>query len=349
MHELAENRSAALAACEKDAAPALSLLAAPLTAGTSSDGVPPTPHRPEKSASASASRKQPTGLSIVCGAEFCERFASCALLSILVLYLTEQLGLSSAMAVRGVGMLNALGYLAALAGGGLVGSVLAAVRGATLGALLLAAGFSLLAAKRSPVLLVAMAFLIVGSGLFRPSVTMLLDQLYSRNDERRDAGHVWFWVAVNAGGALAPLAAGSLRDAAGMRAAFTAATLSILLCAAVLVSGERHLRTTAQPHEDENQRDAPDDPDALSDGSQRLWLIVAIGVSLLLYTVAYGQVDGALLLWARDQMDRVILGHEVPAAWFSSVPAVFVLTLGPPLIATMRKLRLWRRAPSPFG
>lgn len=220
---------------------------------------------------------------------------------------------SPGAAIRRVCLFNALGYLAALAGGGFVGRVLAPPHGAIVGALLLAAGFSVMAAERSMGLLAALALLSAGSGLFRPSITLLLDRLYHRQDGRRDAGHIWFWMAVNIGGALAPLVAGSLRIVAGSRAAFTAGTLSILLCAMILVVGQRYLVATGQPDEEETPREASDEPDAPLDAVKRLRLLIAVGFAMLLYTIAYGQLDGMLLLWARDHTDRSLFGREVPA------------------------------------
>lgn len=293
----------------------------------------------------STKRAHPPGLYFVCGAELCERFAGGLLLSLLVLYLTERLGQPPAQAIRWVGMLNAAGYAAALGGGWLLGQALPALRVAMLGALLLAAGFVALSVEHRQSLPLAFVLLIAGSGLFRPAITLLLGQLYSSRDLRRDAGHTWFWIAVNVGSALAPLFAGAMRAVAGWQVTFATAVLSMFASVLILVIGKRHLRR--------NNLDAIGEsvpPAAPALGRKgHLRILGAASFAALLYNVAYGQVDGALLLWARDQTNRFIGGHEIPTAWFSSLPALLVLLIGPGLLMIMDGLRSRGHEPSAFA
>lgn len=344
MHQLAANSSAAPSACADDVANTVRFLT-----DSSSEAAPPrtqpTVTRPPHSV-ASPSAGQPVGLYVVCAAEFCERVASCLLLSLLVLYFTERLGIASTVAVRRVGSFNAAGYIASLAGGWLISRWFVARSGAVAGALLLAVGFGLLAADARAALPLAVALLVAGSGLFRPSITLALSQLYTHRDHRRDPGHIWFWIVANLGAALAPLLAGVLRTTAGWRAAFLTAAASLLLGIAVLVVGRSALASCAQADAKETSCDGSD---AHANSIGRLWDLIAVALATLLYTVGYGQLDGALLLWARDRTDRLLLGHEVPTSWFASLPAIWVLLLGPLLLAVMSKLRRRRREPSDLG
>jgi POT family proton-dependent oligopeptide transporter len=50
---------------------------------------------------------------------------------------------------------------------------------------------------------------------------------------------------------------------------------------------------------------------------------------IALWASCIGQSDGTLLLWARDHARRVLLGHEVPASVFATLPALLVLILSP--------------------
>ena len=122
MHQLAANSSAAPSACADDVANTVRFLT-----DSSSEAAPPrtqpTVTRPPHSV-ASPSAGQPVGLYVVCAAEFCERVASCLLLSLLVLYFTERLGIASTVAVRRVGSFNA-----AAAGRGAPGAPRVVIRG----------------------------------------------------------------------------------------------------------------------------------------------------------------------------------------------------------------------------
>ena len=344
MHQMAVNSSAAPSVHADDVANTVNLLAA----SSSEDTHPQTkPKLAEPSPSvARTTVGQPTGLYVVCAAELCERIGSCLLLSLLVLYLTERLGIEPPVAVRRVGNFNAAGYVASLAGGWFINRWFCARHGAVAGALLLAGGFVVLAAEAPAALSLAVTLILIGIGLFRPSIALALSQLYTHRDTRRDAGHIWFWIVVNLSGALAPLLAGVLRGAAGWRAAFTTGAASLLLCVAVLVMGSRALAAPIQIGANERSRSGAD---AQVEPGGRFWGLIAVAVATLLYTVGYGQLDGVLLLWARDRTERHLLGHEIPTSWFASLPALWVLLLGPLLIGVMSELRRRSREPSEFG
>lgn len=344
MHQMAANSSAAPSACADDVANSVRLLAD----SSSEEKHPPTKRaRAEPPmAVAKASAGQPTGLYVVCVAEFFERIGGCLLVSLLVLYLTERLGLAPTVAVQRVGSFNAAGYVASLAGGWFINRWFAARHGAVAGALLLAGGFAVLAADASAALPLAVTLLLAGSGLFRPSIAMALSQLYAHRDPRRDAGHIWFWIVVNLSGALAPLLAGVLRGAAGWRVAFMTGAASLLLCVAVLVLGRPALAAPVPTYTNETTRGGAD---AQIDKGGRIWRLIAVAVATLLYTVGYGQLDGVLLLWARDRTDRELLGHEIPTSWFAALPSLWVLLLGPLLIGVMSELRRRKREPSELG
>lgn len=344
MHQLAANSSAAPSARAPDAANAVRLL----TDSSSKDAHPRIkPRMADPSTSVSrATKGQPTGLYVVCAAEFCERIGSCLLLSLLVLYLTERLGIVPTVAVRHIGNFNAAGYVTSLAGGWFINRWFAARHGAVAGALLLAGGFAVLAADAPAALQLAVALILIGIGFFRPSIALTLSQLYTHHDPRREAGHIWFWIVVNLSGALAPLLAGVLRGAAGWRAAFMTGTASLLLCVAVLVAGRHALASPVQVGGPETGRDRVDGYVA---PSGQFWILIAVALATLLYTVGYGQLDGALLLWARDRTDRHLLGYEVPTSWFASLPSLCVLLLGPLLLGVMSELRRRSCEPSELG
>jgi POT family proton-dependent oligopeptide transporter len=56
---------------------------------------------------------------------------------------------------------------------------------------------------------------------------------------------------------------------------------------------------------------------------------------MMIFTVGFGQVEGALFLWAQDRTDRMLLGFELPAAWFVGLPALLVLLLAPAQLALL--------------
>ena len=63
--------------------------------------------------------------------------------------------------------------------------------------------------------------------------------------------------------------------------------------------------------------------------------MAALTLAMMLYTVGSGQTEGSLFLWAQDRTDRVLLGFEIPAAWFVGLPALLVLILAPVQLALL--------------
>jgi POT family proton-dependent oligopeptide transporter len=60
---------------------------------------------------------------------------------------------------------------------------------------------------------------------------------------------------------------------------------------------------------------------------------------MFLFTLCTAQAEGALLLFCKDRIDRVVLGFEVPIAWFLAFPAILVLLLAPLQLALLPRLK----------
>ena len=56
----------------------------------------------------------------------------------------------------------------------------------------------------------ALALLIVGNGFFKPNISTMVGRLYPEGDDRRDSGFTIFYMGINIGAFLAPLACGYL-------------------------------------------------------------------------------------------------------------------------------------------
>src|SRR5690606_12612086 len=59
---------------------------------------------------------------------------------------------------------------------------------------------------------VSMVLIVLGTGLLKPNVSTVVGEIYSEDDDRRDAGFSIFYMGINLGGFLAPLIVGSVMD-----------------------------------------------------------------------------------------------------------------------------------------
>ena len=77
----------------------------------------------------------------------------------------------------------------------------------------------------------ALALLIVGNGFFKPNISTMVGRLYSEGDDRRDSGFTIFYMGINIGAFLAPLACGYLgmSDDWGWHYGFGAAGIGMLI------------------------------------------------------------------------------------------------------------------------
>ena len=77
--------------------------------------------------------------------------------------------------------------------------------------------------------LVGCTFIIIGTGFFKPCVSVMVGQLYRDHDARRDSGFTIFYMGINLGAFLSPVAVGLLRSNFGWHYGFGAAAVGMLL------------------------------------------------------------------------------------------------------------------------
>ena len=75
----------------------------------------------------------------------------------------------------------------------------------------------------------ALALLIVGNGFFKPNISTMVGRLYPEGDPRRDSGFTIFYMGINIGAFLAPLACGWLGYEYGWHYGFGAAGIGMLV------------------------------------------------------------------------------------------------------------------------
>lgn len=291
--------------------------------------------------------RHPFGLHVVCLAVFCERWAACTLASSVILMLCERYGFSRTDALRMAGLFNAASYLSTVPGGIAVDRVLGSYRSMGMGMALLALGYAALTISGSAALWLALCLLLLGHALFKPSTQAVLGRLYARDDVRLDAAQIAIHLVVNAGCTVGAVISGLLMRGHGFRALFAVAAAAMLMGRIILALGRHELR---RPQDERPVATSASPAPSTLSGGPRARAIGALTLAMMLYTIGFGQVEGSLFLWAQDRTDRVLLGFEIPAAWFVGLPALLVLLLAPvqlallPLIQrrmTTRRLVAW--------
>ena len=161
--------------------------------------------------------KHPKGLYLIFATSTAERFSYYGMRAIFILFLTHALLLDKETAASIYGSYTGLVYLTPLIGGYIADKYWGIRRSIFWGAILMSIGQFLMFFSASTLDQVelshmlmygGLAFLILGNGFFKPTVSSLVGQLYVPGDQRLDSAYTIFYMGVNVGSFLAPIVCG---------------------------------------------------------------------------------------------------------------------------------------------
>lgn len=179
------------------------------------------------------SASHPRGLATLFFTEMWERFSYYGMRALLVLFMVDSvsggLGMDDRTATAIYGLYTAAVYLMALPGGWLADRLWGAQKAVWLGGIVIALGHFTLALPVSWSFYLGLVLVVVGSGILKPNMSGLVAELYPEGGARRDAGFTIFYMGVNLGAALGPLACGWLARAYGWHWGFGAAGVGMVL------------------------------------------------------------------------------------------------------------------------
>jgi POT family proton-dependent oligopeptide transporter len=157
----------------------------------------------------------PIGLMTLFFTELWERFSYYGMRALLVLYMTAShenggLGYSNARAALVYGTYTSAVYLLAMPGGWAADRLLGLKYAVFIGGIIIAAGHFSMAFESEVAFYTGLVLIVLGTGLLKPNISAIVGRLYRPEDQRRDAGFSIFYMGINIGAFLAPLACGFL-------------------------------------------------------------------------------------------------------------------------------------------
>jgi POT family proton-dependent oligopeptide transporter len=175
----------------------------------------------------------PRGLRTLFFTEMWERFSYYGMRALLVLFLVDQtrggFRLTDEVATAIYGLYTAAVYLSALPGGWVADRILGARRSVWIGGIIIAIGHFTMALERPETFYLGLILIVVGTGLLKPNISAMVGQLYPEGGARRDAGFTIFYMGINLGAALGPLACGWISNRFEWRYGFAVAGIGMLL------------------------------------------------------------------------------------------------------------------------
>src|SRR5579862_898823 len=188
----------------------------------------------------------PRGLATLFLTEMWERFSYYGMRALLILFMTASpniggLGFPVPKAAAIYGLYTASVYLSGLPGGWIADRILG-LRGAVLtGGVLIALGHYSLIFHHLSFFYLGLVLIVLGTGLLKSNISAIVGQLYASGDVRRDAGFSLFYLGINLGGFLSPLACGYLGQRVGWHWGFGLAAFGMTLAVIQFAMGRKHL------------------------------------------------------------------------------------------------------------
>ena len=298
----------------------------------------------------------PVGLYILFFTEMWERFSYYGMRAILVLYLVAQtkaenggLGWTNVEALSLYGTYTMLVYVMSIPGGWIADKFLGQKKSVLYGGLLLVAGHSILAVEQMWAFYTGLGLIIAGVGMLKPNISTMVGGLYKQGDIRRDKGFTIFYIGINVGAFLSSLIVGTVGEVYGWHYGFGLAGIGMALGLIQYMFGQKYLKHVGNfigASTNETEKEALNKPLTKIEKDR----VVVLFISFLLVIVFWGafeQAGGLMNIYASEKTNRLLsfslpfIGNEIPASWFQSLNAMFIIFLGTSVAAywAARKLK----------
>jgi POT family proton-dependent oligopeptide transporter len=292
-------------------------------------------------------KQHPKGLMNLFFTEMWERFGFYTIMAIFTLYMDEDFFWDDARKGNIYGLFLAAVYFFPIFGGWIADKKLGAKRTIRIGAVTLFFGYSLLALSsldRLYLFYTSLVIIALGSGLFKANISVLVGNLYEPESKLRDIGFNIFYMGINIGAAIAPIAATILRNYYNFNICFAAAALGMLVSVFIFQRG-KEINDTSTPTRLFQKNNLPLDRDGLNKKEDKE-RIVALGILFAIavfFWMAFYQNGFALTLFAkRSTVIYSILKPET----YQFFGAFFIVVLTPVLVYIFNKLRQKGSEPS---
>ncbi|WGH75359.1 peptide MFS transporter [Tenacibaculum tangerinum] len=291
----------------------------------------------------------PAGLYVLFFTEMWERFSYYGMRAILVLYLvaktTEEnagLGWSNGDALSLYGTYTMLVYLMSIPGGWIADKFLGQKKSVLYGGILLVAGHSILAIEQMWAFYTGLGLIIAGVGMLKPNISTMVGGLYRQGDIRRDKGFTIFYIGINVGAFLSALIVGYVGETYGWHYGFGLAGIGMALGLLQYVLGQKHLQGvgdylgTSENKEDKELMNKP----LTKIEKDRVVVLLISFLLVIIFWGAFEQAGGLMNIYASEKTGRMLGGFEIPASWFQSLNAFFIIVLGTSVAAYWAKRKL---------
>jgi POT family proton-dependent oligopeptide transporter len=288
---------------------------------------------------AAATEKHPKGLYVLFGTEMWERFSFYTVNAMLSLYLRDTaqgFSFSNARSADVVSTYNMFIYFTPLLGGLIADRLTGFRKAIMIGGVSFMIGHALLAVPNNLLICyLALTFLVIGNGFFKPNVSSMVGNLYQEGSHLKDKAYLIFYMGINIGAALAPIVANFIKPRWGFHPAFFMGAIGMLLSLIVFGLNQKWVR-----HADRRKNDEPaaravteDLPPINAQAAameavpewKRIIALIVIFLIVIVFWMVFHQNSISLTWWAADH------SRALPGILSNAINPIFIILLSLPL------------------
>ncbi|PCH75486.1 MAG: MFS transporter [Flavobacteriaceae bacterium] len=280
----------------------------------------------------------PKGLYILFFTELWERFSFYGMRAILILYLVSKttgdnpgMGWDKVSAFELYGWYTMMVYVMAVPGGIIADRWLGQKKTVMLGGLLLCIGHIILAFDTVTAFYAGLIFIVLGVGGLKPNVSAMVGGLYAKNNDKRETAFTIFYIGINIGAFTAPILVGYLGETISWHYGFGLAGIGMVFGQIVYIWGQKYLKHVGNfvPHKIDVKTNKKIPLTKIE--KDRMVLLALSFIIVIVFWGAYEQAGGLMNIYAKEKINRVLFGLEIPASFLQSLPALFVIITGGPI------------------
>lgn len=300
---------------------------------------------------AGAVEKHPKGLAVLFATEMWERFSFYSMLALFTLYLRdpkEGFGWTAAEATWLYSTYLMFVYASPLIGGIIADRITGYRKAVMIGGFFFMAGHATLSIPAIWAVYLALTFLVIGNGFFKPNVSTMVGNLYAEGSHLKDRAYNIFYMGINVGAALAPIVMEIARAYFGFHVAFAIAAFGMVISVFVLwkwkslvLSADRKAGSEgpddqradtaatavdAPPHETSQQK-ASNLMNSVPEG-KRIMALIVVFLIVIVFWMVFHQNGSTLTYFADDNTEWNVTGTIS-----NSINAIWILILTFPLVA----------------
>jgi POT family proton-dependent oligopeptide transporter len=259
-------------------------------------------------------KSHPKALPYLFLSEMWERFGYYLMIGIFTLYLKDVeagFAMTEKEASDLYGTFIALVFLTPFIGGLVADRYLGYRKSIVIGGILMGAGYFLMGVHNITVLYIAMTLVILGNGFFKPNISTLLGNFYSKEEykDKKDEGYNIFYMGINVGAFICNFFGAALQILLGWQYAFMAAGVGMFVGVIVFLMGTKHYT-------------GYDQKKGVQDGDMPFWKIVMF---ILVPSAVFGVIGWFLGGVTTDaNPNGYIFGSDSTDAFiFACIPVIF--------------------------